>query len=105
MALAREIEAGAVLRHVDVRSPSSNDSRVGSVRGGSEAISLADVHQITATQPIGMRVGYDGNDDEEKEAYLVGKSVIELGAGCAGLPGIALALRHHMAVKPQTLNP
>lgn len=31
-------------------------------------------------------------------ASLVGKRVAELGAGCAGLPGVALALRHKMRV-------
>lgn len=38
---------------------------------------------------------FDHGGDEDG---MKGKRVIELGAGCAGLPGIALALRHKMRV-------
>ena len=48
---------------------------------------------------VALRELGEGRDGAPSDGTsLEGKRVIELGAGCAGLPGVALALRHGMRV-------
>jgi hypothetical protein len=48
---------------------------------------------------VALRELGEGRDGAPSDGTsLEGKRVIELGAGCAGLPGVALALRHKMRV-------
>ena len=93
MALAREIERGVALRHV----PNSLSAAVSSRPSGAPAgpARRASAGGDSLDGALGrMRLGIDANDDDP----LRNARVVELGAGCAGLPGLAMALRHGCTV-------
>jgi precorrin-6B methylase 2 len=91
MDLAREIERGVALRHVPEHliasrpfgSPVRREENDDTSTGG-------DPHQ--ANDSSGLRLE-DAGEDPLRHAR-----VLELGAGCAGLPGLAMALRHGCTV-------
>lgn len=93
MALAREIERGVALRHV----PNSLSVAVSSRPSGAPARPARRASAGGDSLDVAMgrlKLGIDENDDDP----LRDARVVELGAGCAGLPGLAMALRHGCTV-------